>query len=423
LSMVGLYTVVGNQVSASEVYPTITSTQTVETKNSNKLKDWLSNTLFKFIDLVKSNISQNSSNSSFDFILTDENNIKSDLQVDEFSDISTDSNRYYINYLSENNIISNNSQKFYPQNFVRLHELSKILVNSYRHKVWYKVDWNIWLSDKNYFDKLMPKYYNTAYEMWILNWIENLEDFERFISYDDLEKILKNLKDQYPELINLYYFDLDSWNINIRRWELTKVLFKVFMMGLDNSDFVYQDTFYHKNSEAINELSNLGITNQFSDRFYPDEDITRGDFIMILVRSYLKSKNLELTASNIEFNIKDLDYNSDYAPYVVYAQEQGMIDYLFEIIRSENYINLNKKLSKHEAYFIVSNINEVEITYDVLKADKENITRWEIAQLIVDSFDFNNNTHFNWSPNSQIEKFVMNVKSIANSPRIARLIN
>jgi hypothetical protein len=147
------------------------------------------------------------------------------------------------------------------------------------------------------------------------------------------------------------------------------------MMGLDNSDFVYQDTFYHKNSEAINELSNLGITNQFSDRFYPDEDITRGDFIMILVRSYLKSKNLELTASNIEFNIKDLDYNSDYAPYVVYAQEQGMIDYLFEIIRSENYINLNKKLSKHEAYFIVSNINEVEITYDVLKADKENITR------------------------------------------------
>jgi hypothetical protein len=84
---------------------------------------------------VKSNISQNSSNSSFDFILTDENNIKSDLQVDEFSDISTDSNRYYINYLSENNIISNNSQKFYPQNFVRLHELSKILVNSYRHKV------------------------------------------------------------------------------------------------------------------------------------------------------------------------------------------------------------------------------------------------------------------------------------------------
>jgi hypothetical protein len=39
LSMVVFYTVVGNQVSASEVYPTITSTQTVETKNSNKLKD------------------------------------------------------------------------------------------------------------------------------------------------------------------------------------------------------------------------------------------------------------------------------------------------------------------------------------------------------------------------------------------------
>jgi hypothetical protein len=95
----------------------------------------------------------------------------------------------------------------------------------------------------------------------------------------------------------------------------------------------------------------------------------------MLVKSYLNSKGEELTTSNIEFNIKDLDYNSTYAPFVLYAQEHSMIDYLFEILRSENYINLNKSLSKHEAYYIVSKVSGVEINYDVLKADKESITR------------------------------------------------
>jgi hypothetical protein len=95
----------------------------------------------------------------------------------------------------------------------------------------------------------------------------------------------------------------------------------------------------------------------------------------MLVKSYLKSQDAELTTSDVDFNIKDLDYNSSYAPFVLYAQENGMIDYLFEVVRSENYINLNNTLSKHEVYYIVSKVSGVEIDYDVLKADKELITR------------------------------------------------
>jgi hypothetical protein len=77
----------------------------------------------------------------------------------------------------------------------------------------------------------------------------------------------------------------------------------------------------------------------------------------MLVKSYLKSQGTELTTSNIDFNIKDLDYNSNYAPFVLYAQEKGMIDYLFEVIRSEKYIHINNTLSKHEAYYIVSKVS------------------------------------------------------------------
>ena len=421
LSIVGFCTVVGNQVFATEVYPTITTSQTSNIMNSSKIKDGLSNKLFKFIDFIKTNISEKASKSKLNStLITSESKTK--FVQDNFLDIFNNMDRFYINYLSDKNIVSSNSEKFNPDNFMRLHELTKILVNSYRYKVWYSLDSNVGLSQENYFTKLMPKYYNTAYEMWLLEWLDDIENFERFVSYDDLEQIFQNFKEQYPELINLYYLDIDKSVNTLRRWEISRVVFKVFMLD-DDEGLKYQDIYYHKNSDAIQKLAELDITNTANNRFYPDNNITRWDFIVMLVKSYLNSKGEELTTSNIEFNIKDLDYNSTYAPFVLYAQEHSMIDYLFEILRSENYINLNKSLSKHEAYYIVSKVSGVEINYDVLKADKESITRWELADLIVDSFDFNGSSNSDLKPNSQIEKLVMNIKSFADSPKIAWLIN
>jgi len=421
LSMVGIYTVVGNHVFAAEVYPTIKTTQTSDVMNSSNLREWLSSMVFKLIDFVKSSIPKNTNNSTLAF---NSKISKTDTRLveDQFSDISTHADRYYINYLSDKKIISTNGKKFNPENFMRLHELTKILVNSYRYKVWYNLNSNVWLSQDNYFTKLMPKYYNTAYEMWLLEWLNDIENFERFIFYDDLEKILQNFKGQYPELINLYYLDIDQSSNTIRRWELSRAVFKVFMLDNDES-LAYQDIYYHENLDAIQKLAELEITNTLNNRFYPDNNITRWDFIVMLVKSYLKSQDAELTTSDVDFNIKDLDYNSSYAPFVLYAQENGMIDYLFEVVRSENYINLNNTLSKHEVYYIVSKVSGVEIDYDVLKADKELITRWELADLIVDSFNFNWSSKSNLSTNSQIEKLVMDIRSFADSPKIAWLIN
>lgn len=420
LGTVGICTVVGNEVFATEVYPTIKNPQTSNIMNSSKVKDWLSNTLFKFIDFVKSNISKNSNLVSNSNLSVDSSKITENL----FSDISMHPDRYYINYLSDKDIIAWNGQKFYPDNFIRLHELVKILVNSYRYKVWYNLDSNVWLSQENHFAKLMPKYYNTAYEMWVLDWLDKVEDFERYISYDDLEKILQNFEIQYPTLINLYYLDIAKSNSTIKRWELSRNIFKIFTLDNDKS-LSYQDTYYHKNSDAIQKLAELDITNKSNDKFYPDDNIKRWDFIVMLVKSYLKSNNLDMSTSNVDFNIKDLDYNSNYAPFVIYAQNNEMIDYLLETVRSENYININKNLSKHEAYHIISKVSQMEINYDILKADKELISRGEVAKLMVDGFGFDGLGEFNsnQTPNSQIEKFVMNIKSLADSKKIARLIN
>jgi hypothetical protein len=71
----------------------------------------------------------------------------------------------------------------------------------------------------------------------------------------------------------------------------------------------------------------------------------------------------------------------------------------------------------------VSKVSWVEIDYDVLRADRESITRWELVDLIVDSFNFNWSGKSNLSTNSQIEKLVMDIRSFADSPKIAWLIN
>jgi hypothetical protein len=42
----------------------------------------------------------------------------------------------------------------------------------------------------------------------------------------------------------------------------------------------------------------------------------------MIVKSYLKMNNLELNINNLNFDIKDLDYNSYYAPYIIYAKEE-----------------------------------------------------------------------------------------------------
>ncbi len=139
----------------------------------------------------------------------------------------------------------------------------------------------------------------------------------------------------------------------------------------------------------------------------------------MIVKSYLKSTDQQLFVDNMDFDIEDLDYNSIYAPYVIYAQENWLVDYLFETVRGKTYINLNQELSKHEAYHIISKVAGVQINYDIWQADKELMTRWELAQIITDSFNFNTQVYS--TANSQIERFIESVRSF-ETKKLASLI-
>ncbi|HRU50459.1 MAG TPA: S-layer homology domain-containing protein [Candidatus Absconditabacterales bacterium] len=423
-------TVVSNKAFAVEV--PFTEFQETQRENSTRIRESLSDAIFKFVDFIKTKASKSTSETLSSSNITINTPVKDELVLQEyFSDILYNKDRFYINYLAKEKIVSTNQEKFYPNNFIRLNELSKILVNSYRYKIGYKLDGNVGLSNKNYFDKLMPKYYNTAYEMGLLNGLDNIDDYERFVSYDDLDQILQNFKRQYPELINLYYVDIDKSILTIKRGDIARIVFRTLMLDSDkNVDIAYQDIYYNTNFDAIQTLASLGITNTENSRFYPDDNISRGDFIVMFVKSYLKKTNKTLEVSKIDFDIEDLDYNSIYAPYVLYAKEHGLVDYLLEIVRTKKYINLEKLITKHEAYYIVSNIANVSFDYNILEADKEFISRGESAQLMVDAFAFSsksgglkNNPDKNDVPNSQLEKFVTNVRGLMKSPKLSWIWN
>jgi len=106
--------------------------------------------------------------------------------------------------------------------------------------------------------------------------LDNIDDYERFVSYDDLDQILQNFKRQYPELINLYYVDIDKSILTIKRGDIARIVFRTLMLDNDkNVDIAYQDIYYNTNFDAIQTLASLGITNTENSRFYPDDNISR----------------------------------------------------------------------------------------------------------------------------------------------------
>ena len=419
LSILVAGTALGNQVSAAEVHPTISTQSPIISDETKELASWLRS---KIINFVKDGLETSTSRNKYDFrakdtIQVNKNEVITlESETPIFIDMEQDPNRYYAESLAKKWIISK-SQKFYPNNFIRLNEVAKMIVNSYRFKVGYDIDWNAWLTDKVYFAKTMPKYYNTAYEMWIFEWIENLEDFERFVTYNDLNKILKNFKNQYPDLVNLFYMDIKESNDNLKRWEVARTIFKTMMIDSDIS-YSFEDIAYNEYGADVQLLAENGIIAS-DERFYPEADISRKDFIIWLVKTHLKHSGEHLESHNLEQSLADLDYKAEYAPYILLAKNNGRVDYLVETVRWQDYLNLNSKVTQHEACYIISKLTWITFDYDIISADKKYITRWEVAQLLNKAYKLQSTkttavSSRQYQNDSHIWRLIENIKGIAN---------
>jgi len=419
LSILVAGTALGNRVSAAEVHPTISTQDPV-------ISDWLKNVASglwsNLVTFVKDWLEKSTSQNKYDFRSKSTKETSDEVIVlkadsEYFVDMKNHPDRYYIETLGQKQII-NNSNKFYPENYIRLNEVAKMIVNAYRYKVGYNLSWDNWLTDKTYFDTIMPKYYNTAYEMWLFDDLENFQDFERFVTYKDITKIMENLKKQYPNLVNLYYMDIQESNDNLKRWEVATMIFKTMMVDSDIS-YSYEDIAYSQYGKEIQLLQEYWVIDP-AEKFYPEANVSRKDYILWLVKTHLKHLWEHLDFSELHNSLADLDYGSDYAPYILYAKNEWRVDYLVETVRWQDYLNLNSKLTKHEAFYIISKLTWAKFDYDIISADKEYITRWEVAELLCKVYKLDqetknvSSTAKSYQNDSHIWRLIENIQSLMN---------
>lgn len=154
-----------------------------------------------------------------------------------FLDTDTHEYKYFIDSLSQSNIIQwAGNQKFYPDNYMRVSDFIKILVNTYRYKVWYNLATTNGLSDDIYIqyskNAQLQKYINTAYSLWFLNNIStgtiNDFNFDKFLTTREISKIFDNINNQYPGLVSRVLLDISD--LYTKRGECSKYIIQAFQI-------------------------------------------------------------------------------------------------------------------------------------------------------------------------------------------------
>lgn len=280
---------------------------------------------------------------------------------DFFVDIENDPYRSYINRLSAYGVLSP-SQKFYPQNYVRVNDFAGLLAKLYQKKYnkTLQLDSLVWLESS---DGIMTK--------WMFQQsIRSLGlGFDVQLDGNLYDKLIRSEAAYY--LVRL--FDLPGLSID-----------EVSSVTLPN---YFADTFDHPFSYAIHTLASLDIISSQTSKFYPDNYLRHYDFVTIFVNSLLVGNDIDLPATSFS-TFADVSSTISYFPQLVYAADRGMIDELITSRRGQLFFEPNSFMTKSQVYQILTRATGVEIVYNEQAATQEKMTRAELAQLIVDSFGF-----------------------------------
>ena len=161
-----------------------------------------------------------------------------------------------------------------------------------------------------------------------------------------------------------------------------------FTMGATQSNFTFSDIIGHPFELPIEIIGRLGIANTQTSHFYPDNYLHRYDFITLLVNALAVSKGQTVNSSLSPDSIADVASGSLYAPFIAYADNRGLLDYLLVAKRGENFLLPNQLITRNEVYHILGQALGVTFDYDSQQADNENVSRGEFAKILVDAFGF-----------------------------------
>ncbi len=322
-----------------------------------------------------------------------------------FSDIATSPFSRYITLLAQEGIVAGVQGKFYPDNYLRLYDLIKMVVDLYRVKVWYDLDKEEWLSLIWAFsgdDSLASRYVATALHLGFFAHVTGnytqMSGLQRFVSSQDMNQVFVNISYQFSGMIRpVLVPSLQS----LARGQAAKYLVIAFDVSSDGispyssggvsfwtSPFI--DSIWHPYQSAISTLASLGVVSTSSTSFFPDNYLHRYDFVIMLVNASLSKQNKKLPTEYISgFVSPFVDVrDQSYSPFVYYAYDNELLEYLLVQKRGSVYFLPESLITKHEVYTILGTLVGKQFVYDVSTADTQYMTRAEFAKILVDLFEF-----------------------------------
>jgi hypothetical protein len=290
-----------------------------------------------------------------------------------FSDIHTDTYEQSISVLASHKLFQQ-SEKFFPHNYVRLSDLSKVIINAYRISIW-----------------LMPiqvtstDFVQMAFDEWFLvNVIQEVNNIhkEKIITYKDMQIILDNIQKQYPN--NTKTIDISyPKNEILRKWAMSEYIVKMFNIQA-NTEYYTNIRFAHiEDSVYYDAMRTLLEKNIIDKATKHDENISRATFIKQLVRTYALDK--KIIVRDMVHDIEDLNNSDKDSALIIYAYNQWRLDYILIRTKWQVFLEPEATITTDEVYEILAAIVNKNIVTGIIQAGSP-ISQGKIAQIIVEVF-------------------------------------
>lgn len=329
-----------------------------------------------------------------------------------FEDIDHTSAKEAILTLYSQNLIQSTTKKFHPQNYVRISDFIRVVMDTYRLQLWYNPKNLEGLSKNEYFSYTTVPVevlirVNSAYELWFLQKLA-LEDSQgnprlwEFISPQEAKDMLLAVQKKSPSLLTYPMEMTFISDKTLLKEEMAQLVVSAFWLKLNERSLpVFSDISWTPHRESIQQLAKRWIVSWVSGKFYPDAPVEYKDFVIMVVRSLIAKQGTSIVIDNFYYlkPLINVPTNTSYAPHLEYCLESQVCNPLLAQASGGVTFLPNKLLSKWEAYTVLSNTTSFKFEYP--SSWRESMTRGELAELIVTIFDVDQPSSSSSSLNSE----------------------
>ena len=313
-----------------------------------------------------------------------------------YNDIANSPAKEAILNLYSNDLIQK-AENFNLNNYVRISDFVRVVMDTYRLQLWYSPKNLEGLSEKKYFSyTTVPQEIviriNSAYELWFLQKLA-LEDTDwnpriwAFITPTEAQDILSLIEKKSPTLVqspkNLT-FESDQ---TLRKEEMAQMLVEAFALEINEHALpVFTDISWTSYQDAIQMLARRWIVAWVNGKFYPNANVENKDFVIMLTRSLLAKEGSPVALDSFYYikPLQNVSTTSTFAPYLEYCLRYEMCDTLLDEESSGVAFSPNRLLSWGQVTSILSALTTVK--FSTPDTGNQYLTRGELAYLLVNVF-------------------------------------